>query len=92
MKIYLYAYCIYNLYFQTYQKKQTANGPVGLNVQNHVEQANNLEVLNSKDNMGAKYALDYHAGTVTPSPVSTIKILYLVLNIQIKSNSPIANP
>ena len=89
----IYAYFIYIFYFQTYQK-QTANGPVGLNVQNHVEQANNLEVLKSKHNMGAKYALDYHRGTVTPTPVqvSTIRILYLVLNIKITSNSPIANP
>jgi hypothetical protein len=58
------------------------NGPVGLNVQIHVEQAYNLELFKSKHNMGAKYALDYHRGTVTPSPVQvgTIKILYLVLN------------
>ena len=41
-----------------------------------MEQANNLEVFNSKHNMGAKYALDHPRGTVTPSPVSAIKILY----------------
>ena len=94
MKISMHIVFIFFVFKHTYQEKwpKTANGPVGLNVQNHVEQANNLEVFDSMHKMGAKYALDYHTGTVTPSPVSTIKILYLVLNIQIKSNSPIANP
>ena len=59
------------IFKHTYQEKwsKTANGPVGLNVQNHVEQANNLEIFKSKHNMGANYALDYHRGTVTPIPV-----------------------
>ena len=52
-----------------YQGKQTANGPAGLNVQNHVEQAHNPELFKSKHNMGAKYALDYQRGTVTPTLV-----------------------
>ena len=70
------------------------NGLHGQVAVQHVDQARNLELFNSEHNMEAKYVLDYHRETVTPSPVqvSAIKILYLVLNIQITSHSLIANP
>ena len=32
-----------------------------------MEQAHNIELLMSKNNMGVKYVLDHHGGTVTPS-------------------------
>ena len=35
----------------------------------HVDQARNLELFKYKRNMGANYALDYHRGTVTTTPV-----------------------
>ena len=72
----------------------TVNGQDGQVALQHVDQACNLDLFKSKHKMGAKYVLDYHRGTVTPCPVqvSTIRILYLVLNIQITRNYLIANP
>ena len=37
----------------------------------HVAQARNLELFKYKRNMGANYALDYHRGTVTTTPVQS---------------------
>ena len=37
----------------------------------HVDQARNLELFKYKRNMGANYALDYHRGTVTSTPVQS---------------------
>ena len=45
------------------------NGLLGQAAVQHVEQERNQELFKSKHNMGAKYVLDYHRGTVTPSPV-----------------------
>ena len=52
------------------------HGLCGQGAVQHVEQARNLEPFKSKHNTRAKYVLDYHRGTVTPSPaqVSTFKI------------------
>ena len=52
------------------------NGLCGQVAVQHVDQARNLELFNSEHNMEAKYVLDYHRETVTPSPVqvSTFKI------------------
>ena len=52
------------------------NGLRGQLAVQHVDQARNLELFKFRYNMGAKYVLEYHKGTVTQSPVqvSTIKI------------------
>ena len=45
------------------------NGLRGQLAVQHVDQARNLELFKFKYNMGAKYVLEYHKGTVTQSPV-----------------------
>ena len=43
-----------------------------------MEQARNIELFMSKNNMGVKYALDHHGGTVTPSPAQVSTFIVFI--------------